>query len=51
MTWLRSGNENNYNNAYVLSTSGVYNNNNVTNDPKFRDKLEMTENIVQNAKK
>ena len=30
MTWLRSGNENNYNNANVLSTSGVYNNNNVT---------------------
>ena len=32
MTWLRSGNENNYNNAYVMAPSGVNDNNhNVTN--------------------
>ncbi len=39
VTWLRSGNNNNYNNANGLAPSGVHNNNNVTNDNGVRPAL------------
>ncbi|MDE6946528.1 MAG: hypothetical protein K2P14_05025 [Anaeroplasmataceae bacterium] len=38
-SWLRSGNYNNYNNAYILQTSGAYNNNNVNNTNGVRPAL------------
>lgn len=38
-SWVRSGNNNNYNNAYVVAAAGTYNNNNVTNTYGVRPAL------------
>ena len=49
-SWLRSGNYNNYNNAYVVAAAGTYNNNNVNNSYGLRPALHSPVNLRRGSR-